>query len=438
MRFGFIGSVISPSRQLGIWSGEIAMFTDDPTTPTTAASDIEIFLQDLVLQTFNKQLIGDVAAQKGATAQRKGDTIEWTRVLELARSTSALSGSTQPDTEALYTMDVRAQAEEYGGRLSIERIVELTAKNVHLLEIGAKRLSHKAAKSADYLIMTMLAANAFRIRADGDSTYQVDATATSDGVTTTFISSTLTQNDDHFNGGYLTVTGDDTAHAAREALYETKLISDFVASTDTVTTAAFSASLVTGVTAHLCVGTGLTASDKLTTDVFANGVARLNDNDGMRFEGEAGQNLPPKGSGYYPVYLDTHLIRDLIRDTTWVHVGEYQAKEQLQQGAPGVKWMGTKIYGTTQPWRETVAGATAEDTGPVHMAHFLGQEAYGISHISADGAKPPYGIYTRYNTSKDLGQTVPRNDELGYIMYFANASLNSMWNVCAICGATAF
>ena len=413
--------------------------SDAPTRPVDVASDIEILLQEKTLQLFEPQLTADAGALKSNNIPtRKGDIIEWTRLLLPEGTSSELTASAQPEAERIYSMDVRTQAKEYGQKVQIERIVELTSKHIQIATTGAKAISKMAAKTADALMVDLLAQNAYRIRADGDSTYQVNVTTTSDGNAggTTFVSTSLTGTPS-FVGGYATITGVDSSKVSREAIHETRKISAQSTSTITVDTA-FSSQIKSGCTVHLCVGTGIVATDKLTTDIFAKACTRLTLNDAWRFDGQPGQNLPPKKGqgGYWMLFYDANVFYDFMRDVDWVATGQYQAKEQLERGLPAPRWMNVEFHGTTRGYREDVDGTKNLTSGAVHVCNFVGQEAYGISQVMAPGAAPPYGLVTSLMTSKDLGQTVPRFSEAGYIMYFGKTSLCSMWNIAVLAGAT--
>ena len=150
----------------------------------------------------------------------------------------------------------------------------------------------------------------------------------------------------------------------------------------------------------------------------------------------AGGNLPAgkKQAGYWTVFVDPHTNYEFITDTQWTNLGINQIAEQLLDGS-GVKWYGTKLYGTTQPWRETTAGAESEASGAVHLVFFAGRDAYAISDVAAKGVKPPFGMEVNYLTARDLGQSVPRNSEMGFILYFVPKVLDSTALVACMAGA---
>ncbi|MFZ5559713.1 MAG: hypothetical protein ACOZAL_02890 [Patescibacteria group bacterium] len=410
------------------------------TTRTTLAANFENYVTKKVLTDFTDQLETDVVADKGdRIPQHSGDTIKFIKRLRLPRDTTELSASEQPVAKALHTMDITATAKEYGNRITIERIPDLTMLNMRFTDAAAEELANLMARQADYLITTKLAKNAFRVRADFDPTYQKQVTTTSDGGSggTTFISTALTQADDFWNGGYATVMNVDNAYLSRESIYETRPITDFANITGTVTVSpAFNSIIKSGCVMWLCVGTALVASDALTTDVFARAVARLALNKAKQFSGKAGENLPPKkkAGAYWRVLLDAHTTYSFMIDTTFVNMGIYQLAQNLIDGT-GVKWQGCNLHGRTQPWREDVDGTENESAGAVHLVHFCGEGSIGISDVISEGAKPPFGAKVNYLTAKDLGQSVERNSEMGYNLYFAICPKDSLSNVAVLCGA---
>jgi len=417
---------------------------------TTAASQILTYEQERLLTGFHNQLVSDQFAQKSDTIPAgKGDTSRWHRKIKLARNTTALTAATDITAKNIYTTDISAQALEYGDGVKRERIVELTSKHLRDWDEMVDCCATQAAESLDYLGMKLLAQNAYRMRVDNDTTFQVDVSATSDGSTTTFVSTSLTQADDFWNGGYITCTSPETTTYADRANYcESRLISDFDNGTNTVTHAAFPATTKSASTAHLCVATGVVVTDKITTAAYGLGVRQLKRNLGVRFndailntspmQHKEVHNLPPAsgGAGYWVCILNTDTEYDFMNDVTWSDVGKYQKSEWLTKGEVG-KWMGTKAFATTQPWRETVTGTEDESSGVVQPVHFLAQDAYGISSVAAPGAEQPFGLVLNLMTSRDLGEKVPRLTTAGWIAYYAIRSLNSLWNVAMLGGATA-
>lgn len=420
------------------------------TLRATVASNMINYQKERLLVGFHNQMVASQFAQRSSgVPTNKGDTVEWHFKMKLARLSSALSENTDITPKAMYMSSKTATAEEWGDAVQKTRRLDLTTKHLGGWNEMTDSLATGMAESLDYQMLTTLAGGGYRVRADADATYTVDCAATSDGSTTTFISTTLTESDDAWNGGYITITSPDTSDYADRANYcETRLISDFVASTDTVTHAAFAYATQSGCTAHLCVGTGVAAGDVLSTAVVGLFVRTLKRNKGVRFNDglvtkgmmnhKETSNLPPGsgGPGYWVGLLSQEHEYDFMKDTTWVSAGTSVKTDWLVNGEMD-KWMGTKFYGTTQAWREDVDGTENEATGVVQLVHFLAQDAYGLSPISAPGAEGDFGVVVNLKRPEDYGDVGLIKSSIAAQAFFARRSLNSLWNVTGLCGATA-
>lgn len=413
------------------------------------ASNIINLQVERLLTGLHNQLVAGQFAQKGRIPQNKGDTVEWHKKMKLARATTALAEDTDIVPKKLYMTSVTKQAEEWADAVRVTRRVWLTAKHLGDWNQMTDSLATVLSEMFDYETMSLLAGNGYRMRADNDTTYQVDVTATSDGATTTTISTSLTQADDFWNGGYITCTNPETTTYADRANYcETRLISDFDNGTTTATHAAFDILTKSGATFHLCVGTGIVATDVLDTASFSLATRQLKRNKGIRFndalitKGLMGHketsNLPPGagGPGYWVCIIDQDHEYDFMKDTTWVDTAKNVKTDWLVNGEIS-KWMGTKVFGMTQPWREDVDGTENESSGIVHPVHFLASDAYGISAIDAPGAEGDYGVVVNLKTPKDYGDVGLIRSSISGQGYFAMRSLNSLWNVTMLAGSTA-
>jgi len=149
-------------------------------------------------------------------------------------------------------------------------------------------------------------------------------------------------------------------------------------------------------------------------------------------------NLPPGsgGPGYWVGLISAEHEYDFMKDTTWVAAGTAQKTDWLVN-AEMSKWMGTKFFGTTQHWREDVDGTENESTGVVQLVHFLAQDAYGISPISAPGAEGDFGVVVNLKRPEDYGDVGLIKSSIAAQAFFARRSLNSLWNVGGLCGCTA-
>jgi len=437
--------------------GLVPLYGNPVGAASDVASNILTYEKERLLLGFHNQMVGSQFAQKGNTPTNKGDSVRWHKKLKLARVTSAWDSEAGDITpKAVYMTSWVKQATEWAQGASVSRKLQLTAKHLGGWNEIVDLVSTQMAESLDYQMMLLLGQGGYRMRADGDTTFEVNATATSDGAAggTTFISSTLTQADDFWNGGYIIITDVTGYEAARGALGQAKIITDFDNGTTKATFAAFldgdgtAVKLITGVVAHLCVGTNITATDVITTSVFSRGVRQLKRNLAIRFNDnlvtkgmlahKETQNLPPPGGGgaYWVCILNTDHEYDFYQDVTWVDAAKNQDKESLVNGYQN-KWMGCKIYGITYPFREDVDGTANQSSGVVQPIHFLGQEAYGISPIAAPGAKGDFGVILNLNTPEHFGDHTQRQSSATWQLYAAWTMLNSLWNVTILGGATA-
>lgn len=437
---------IGVAKSLRLHMGLVPLFAVG--TTTEVASNILTYEKERLLVGFHNQMVGSQFAQKGDNIpQNKGDTVRWHRKIKLARATTAVNENTDITPKAIYMTEVHKAAEEWADGVALTRKAQLTAKHLAGWDQMTDSAATNMAETLDYQMMKLLAQNGYRMRADNDTNFQVDVAATSDGIVTTFISTALTQADTFWAGGYITITMPETTTYLDRANYcETRLIASYVVGT--VTCAAFPAITKNGCTAHLCVGTGITATDVLSTSVIGLMVRQLKRNKGVRFNDalitkgvlahKETQNLPPNsgGPGYWVAILDQDHEYDFMKDVTWLESGTRQDKEALVNGEIK-KWLGTKFYGITQPWRETVAGVEAETTGAVHPVNFLASDAYGISPIAAPGAKGDFGVVVTLKTPEDFADYIQLKSSVSWQVYCAWRSLNSLWNVTALCGATA-
>jgi len=191
-------------------------------------------------------------------------------------------------------------------------------------------------------------------RADGDSTYQKAFLATSDGAAggTTTISTTLTEVDYHWGGnstiGYLTCIG------RRNKNYGvTVKTSDFTASSDTITHAAFPNQTKSGDRFWICIGTGLTTNDKITIDKLMDMQAFFEDE---QIKGASWQ-YPIAGGYGNRLLLGARDKRDIFKDTDWKAYQQYKARSDMFDAYRIGNLVGMDPLGYSQEYRESAAGA---------------------------------------------------------------------------------
>jgi N4-gp56 family major capsid protein len=148
------------------------------------------------------------------------------------------------------------------------------------------------------------------------------------------------------------------------------------------------------------------------------------------------QNLPPGGGGgYWVCIIDQDHHYDFMKDTDWKAQANYNRDDWINGQI--TKWMGAKIFGHTQPWRETVAGAEAETSGVVHPLYFLAQDAYAISPIADPKAEGDFGTLITIKEPTDFGDWIQIKSSMSWQTYAVWRMLNSLWCIVMLAGSTA-
>jgi len=357
-------------------------------------------------------------AERRTLPQGKGKTVYFTRYIPLAKQTTALTetitgGITRGSEKQLKSVETSATVAIWGDYVDISTIAQLTS-----IDPGIKSkvdiLATQMSESIDYQVLKTICTGGYRLRADNDSTYQVEGTATS-GTTTTIVDATnLTQADDAWNGGFVTVTAGTNYGLTRK-------VSDFANATGTLTVdTAFPAACDTTTQFRVTVGTGVAASDVVTTANIRRAKRQLGRNKALK--------MP---NGYFVGILDPDLTYDFMGDSEWVNAATYKDKvESLYNGEIG-KWMGIRFVESTQLYRESVAGVEQDGTGAVHVLPIIGREAYGL--VDLEGQSGTIVIRQPH----ELGQPLNMSGTVGWQYGWTSLPLNGNWVVNLLCGATA-
>lgn len=331
------------------------------TTTTTYASAIRTKWETKLLEVAEGMLLVDKFATNKIMGRGEGGTLKLNRLLRPPKVTSATSEGTlitPSSAKALTSNVVNLTPEFWGDTFEFTDKVDITsfisdADNRHVI-------AGQLARSLDYQGMKILATQAMRHRIDKDATYQVSGTADS-GSTTTLVDDALTQADDAWNGGFLTITNPGGPN------YDaTQKVSDFVASSDTVTTDAFNHAHTTSSNYRMTVGTGIVASDKMS-------ITGLLDVSGLHRKLET-QKF--KGATLR-CFMDAAQERDLWDDTTFLNSAIYDDSDRFENYRVG-RWLDIEFMVSSEMYREDVDGTENQATGVVYVAPIFGANSYSI------------------------------------------------------------
>lgn len=386
------------------------------TTTTSLSPLVQAFYDKKFLIRAKHELVAYQLAQKRNLPGGVGKTVYFSRYSPLAKITSPLSETTTggidpANLQQLNIEETAATVALWGNYVQISKLASITSIDQEVSE-KTDLLGQQAGESIDYYLLKKLSQGIQRRRADGDAAYQVEGTADS-GSTTTLVDNALTQADDYWNGGYLVVTGGTNYGEVRQ-------ISDFDAATDTVTvSSAFPKAIDSTSTYRLVVGTGLVSTDVLSTANLRLAMRDLKRARSMKME-----------KGYNVILVNPDIEYDFMGDSTWQNAAVYKDRvDSLYEGEIG-KWLGMRFVGTTQLFRESVAGVESE-SGAAHIAVILGKECFGAVELEGQKNK----IYVK--TPEQLAQPIPMYGTCGWQVGFEAKVLNGMFGVAILCGASA-
>jgi hypothetical protein len=332
-----------------------------------------------------------------AFPQRSGTTATFSKYGKVDYTDSVtLTQGANPDPIDLVTGNVTAAIVEKGGVVAIPDLARLSIVD------GTKKVSEVVAawakEAMEYYVATTLTPYLKQVRDDGDVTYQKNSVSTSSGSTTTIVDTALTEADDFWNGALVTIT-DPTVGIYGESQY----VTDFVASSDTLTVDAFSQTVASGVKYHISIPTGLVAGDEMSLA----GVRKCQKE--LRAGGGYGPRFELMGGGYNMI-LDTDQEDSIGNDSNFTNLYIYKEKETGIRTWPEsgrIAMCRPEVTGI--PYRTAVTGAgTYSATGVVRVAAIFGQQCMkkmplGINDIeiiakgeSSGGVANPLN---RYSTS---------------------------------------
>ena len=332
-----------------------------------------------------------------AFPQRSGTTATFSKYGKVDYTTSTtLTEGANPDPVDLVTGNVTAAIVEKGGVVAIPdlarlSIVDGTMKVAEVVAAWAK-------EAMEYYVATTLTPYLKQVRDDGDATYQKNTVSTSAGSTTTIVDTALTEADDFWNGALVTIT-DPKVGTYGESQY----VTDFVASSDTLTVDAFSQTIGDATQYHIHKPTALAAGDEMSLA----GVRKCQKE--LRAGGGYGPRFELAGGGYNMI-LHTDQEDSNGNDSNFTDLYIYKEKETGIRTWPEsgrIAMCRPEVTGI--PYRTAVTGAgTYSATGVIRVAAIFGKQAMkkmplGINDIeiiakgeSSGGVANPLN---RYSTS---------------------------------------
>ena len=206
------------------------------TTAANVAGSIPIKWQNDMLKTAAGYLVFDKWANTSVETEPTGNKVRINRVLRPAKQTTVSTAGTlitASDANNLLTNYIDLTMETWGDSFGINEDVAIQS----LLQDPKVRdaVSNQMARSLDYQVGKRMSTQGFRYRNDGDTTYFKNGPVDTSGTTLTKLSaSELSEADDFWNGGYVTIT-----NPGGPGYDQTAKVSDFATSGDLLTHGGF-------------------------------------------------------------------------------------------------------------------------------------------------------------------------------------------------------
>lgn len=360
-------------------------------------------------------------AQKRKLELNSGKVVYFTRYLPLATRTTAVSETTtggiaEGSGQSFKNMSVTCTVALHGNVGEIGHLDWLVALDKNMGE-KIDIMGDQARETIDELLRTEFATYCSRVLADGNSTSSLESTSDGAGSTTTLVDSTITANtnldaDDEPIGAVITII-----ERTNLAYGETRIVSDYTASTGTFTvSAAWSTAPGTGCLYRLCDTHALDA---------ATSTERMN-HSGLAYARRQLQKqlAHPFSNGMYAALLDPDQHMDLMNSAIVYGLSQQSQPDMLKKGVVG-RWMGFEVREQSLNYREDVgaAGTYASD-GVIHVAGCFGQNALGCVELN-DGRQK---VYVKH--PDELGQPSPRYHTVAWqVDGFVAKTLNGCYGV---------
>lgn len=354
------------------------------TTTTNYTSAVRTKWETDLLKKAAGMLVADRFATTKVVGKGEAGTVRFNKLLRIAKKTTQDTEAYAYDlSDAKYLTSnyIDVTPTKWGDSFAFTDDVSIEAFITD--PDNQSEIANQVARSMEYQTQKTIATQCLRHRIDNNATYQVSGTCDSGSSATALVDDALTEIDDFWNGGYVTIT-----NAEGPAYDETSAVSDFVASTDTATVA-FTNALTTDSKYRMCVGTDIEATDVVTTSGLLD----------VRMMHRKLETMPFNG-GMLRCFLQAEQERDLWKDTVWANTAQYDDSGRYTNYEL-IRWCGIEFLVGSELYREDVDGTENQSTGLVYVTPVFGQKAYSVYRWGMGSGS--FGVKFEYKDGPDSG-----------------------------------
>lgn len=357
------------------------------TTTTTYSTAKRIKWETDLLKKAEGRLVVEQFAAKPKVEKGEAGTLRFNKILRIAKQTTADTEGYAyglADVKYLTSNKKDVTPTRWGDSFGFTDDVSIEAFITD--EDNQNEIANQMARSHEYQALKTVSLYGLHHRVDKDSTYQKTFTVTvANAAGTSLVSSGLDEADYVWGAsaaahGYATITNPDGPNYD-----ETSLVTNFTASSDTAAVS-FPNGLTTSSKGRIVRGTGLAATDVLTTAALldVNHLHRLLETE-------------PFDGGMFHGFIHADQERDLWNDTTWSNTAIYDDSGRYADYRL-VKWLGMRFLIASELYREDADG-TENTTGVVYNSPIFGRNAYAIMRWGMGMGS--YGVKFEYKDQPD-------------------------------------
>jgi len=396
------------------------------TTTSTLTQLMKTYYDRRLLKFAEPVMVADKLADHSRDIpQKEGKTVNFTRLVPLSKITSATSEGANPDYVEMEAFEFEKTVSKYSNSIRLTDTLQLTAYD-DVLDDAVMLCGVNMGESINYQYRLAMSLGFYPMRVDNSSTYAVSGEVDSSTTTTVVDAANLTQADDFWNDGLIIFTDGQCAGYAG-------LVTDFVASTDTVT---FEPTLKDAPAAgdhfRIVVTTGLAASNVITGAAVERAVAVLKHYKAPKYDGK-----------YYVGIMSPYVVYDFMQDSAWVNAQHYASPEAIKNGELG-KWGGVRWYEDTEAFTTVVTDGTAHEStvdrgfsfysssGTINQTPIFGKHAIAGTRIG--GVKDK--LIVKVSGPTDTSNPTNAYSYVSWKAYFVAVVLNGLFGVQLLSGTS--
>lgn len=394
------------------------------TTTSTLTQALKYYYDRKLLELAEPVMVADKLADHSRDIpQKEGKVVNFTRYVPLAKITAATSEDANPDYVELQAFEFEKTVAKYANSIRLTEEIQLFSY-CEPLDNAVQLLGVNMGESINYQYRKAMALGLYPMRVDNSATYGFTGTVGAAPTTTTVVAAELVQADDFWNDGVIIFTSGQNAGYAG-------LVSDFVASTDTVTFApALKDAPAVGDSFRIVATTGLAATNIVTGSAVERAVAILKHNKAPKYDGK-----------FYAGIMSPFVKYDFMQDSAWVNAIHYASPQDILNGELG-KWGGVRFWEDTEGWTETICTGAATSgargfgyysaTGTINHTPIFGKHCFAGTRIS--GVKDK--LIVKVPGPQDTSNYINAWSMASWRAYFVAVVLNGKFGVNILSGAS--